>query len=264
MKCLLLTIITLVVFANGKTIERSEEASNGGGLLGSNKKSNPIVRSTSIENLVLNAKTPAEPEERELKYNPEALYNHIVNVKIPHHREKFDRIAQHFPIWENSLKHVEKKLYSSTVKNVALKLASMNASELQLENVNDFVTNTILNKFAYPIHGLDVPDFTDPINYYSTGNATATPVAKRGKPVAMEPLRHTLRHDYKDLDVTASFDNTTESHINNSSSDTRQHSNSTSSDNTAATKNFGRKLLNTRVKNRRHLLTARKTKGEVS
>ena len=141
-------LLALFVFASGST-RRGLALSNGEGLLGNNEKSVPSVRPSSVDNLILSAAKDAseerdalEEKQMPIKYNPEAIYNHIVNVKVPHHREKFDRIAKHFPIWENSLQHVQKKLYEGSLRTAALKMASMNASELQVENVNDYVVNT--------------------------------------------------------------------------------------------------------------------------
>ena len=206
MKHKIFTFLTILIFANGLNIKRDEESSNGGDLLGSNTKSVPTISKSSIRNLVNSVNIPDEEPivvKRPKHYNPEAVYNHIVNVKGPHHRERFDRISQHFPIWEDSLKHVKTKLYGATIKTLALKIAMMNSTQLQVENVNDYVTNSILNKFAYPLHGIEVPNFTNPINYYSnnTNNTFVQTPPPRGKPVPMEPLRHTFEK-VKDLDVT--------------------------------------------------------------
>ena len=201
--------------------------SNGGDLLGNNK--NPsLCSSVQLTTLsecgqrcfggagCIRRKTDAH------KVQPRSSYNHIVNVKVPHHREKFDRIAKHFPVWEDSLEHVQKKLYEGSLRTAALKMASMNASELQVENLNDYVVNTILNKFAYPLHGIDVPNFQGPVVYpdkaapkklkleensnstNSTNSTNATTseveveaspmrIVRRGRPLALEPKRHTFR-----------------------------------------------------------------------
>ena len=282
-------LLALFVFASGST-RRGLALSNGGGLLGNNEKSVPSVRPSSVDNLILSAAKDAseerdalEEKQMPIKYNPEAIYNHIVNVKVPHHREKFDRIAKHFPIWENSLQHVQKKLYEGSLRTAALKMASMNASELQVENVNDYVVNTILNKFAYPLHGIDVPSFQGPVIYpdkaapkklkleensNSTNSTNATTseveveaspmrIVRRGRALAMEPKRHTFRRHYSldvpDLDHGAGDKNTTKQ--DSSTNHSATIANKTSS--------FGQKLLSSRAEvKRRRLLQITKMKAK--
>ena len=282
-------LLALFVFASGST-RRGLALSNGEGLLGNNEKSVPSVRPSSVDNLILSAAKDAseerdalEEKQMPIKYNPEAIYNHIVNVKVPHHREKFDRIAKHFPIWENSLQHVQKKLYEGSLRTAALKMASMNASELQVENVNDYVVNTILNKFAYPLHGIDLPSFQGPVIYpdkaapkklkleensNSTNSTNATTseveveaspmrIVRRGRALTMEPKRHTFRRHYildaPDLDHGAGDKNTTKQ-------DSPTNHSATIANKTSS---FGQKLLSSRAEvKRRRLLQIRKMKAK--
>lgn len=277
-------LLALVAFVSGST-RRGLASSNGGDLLGNNKKSVPFVRSSAVDNLILSTakdtsaeRDALEEKQMPIKYNPEAVYNHLVNVKVRQHREKFDRIAKHFPVWEDSLKHVQKKLYEGSLRTAALKMASMNASELQVENINNYVVNTILNKFAYPLHGIDVPSFQGPVIYpdkaarkklkleensNSTNSTNATTseveveafpmrIVRRGRPLVMEPKRHTIRRQYHldvpDLEHGAGEKDTG---IQNSP----KNRSGTSSNNTNS---FGRKLLSSRVNvnRRRNMLSS--------
>ena len=146
-------------------------------------------------------------------------------------------------------------------------MASMNASELQVENVNDYVVNTILNKFAYPLHGIDVPNFQGPVIYpdkaapkklkleensNSTNSTNATTseveveaspmrIVRRGRALAMEPKRHTFRRYYSldvpDLDHGAGDKNTTKQ-------DSPTNHSATIANKTSS---FGPKLLSSRA-----------------
>ena len=84
MKYKIFTFFTILIFANGINIKRDEESSKGGDLLGSNTKSVPLISKSSIRNLVNSVNIPDEEPtvvKRPKHYNPEAVYNHIVNVK---------------------------------------------------------------------------------------------------------------------------------------------------------------------------------------